>query len=442
MNRQPFQTPPKTWAPNLKPWLVRLWRPLINRTLRQSQKIAHVDVQGIEHLQQALAGGAGMLVTPNHSFHYDSYALIEASHRVGRPFHFLSAWQVFAMSKWHEQLVLQWHGCFSINREGNDLAAFKTAVDILRENPHPLVIFPEGDIYHNNDRVTPFRDGAAAIAMSAAKKAARPIVAVPAALKCFYVEDPTDELTRLMTRLEEAIHWRPRPDLPLAERIYRFAGGALALKELEYLGRAQEGTIRQRVAWLADAVLTRLEERHAIKSKAAGVPERVKELRRAVIKQMEHSGQPDEQQQLNHDMEDLFFVIQLYSYPGDYVAQQPSIERIAETLDKFEEDVLKAAYPGIRGRRRAVVKFGAPVEVPKERDRRNVVAEWTDLMEQKVQGLLDEINNEARGSAAPPSNPPREPTTQVPVAPASVGSAQPDSSSAKTADNFPGPLSP
>ena len=40
-------------------------------------------------------------------------------------------------------------------------------------------------------------------------------------------------------------------------------------------------------------------------------------------------------------MEDLFFVIQLYSYPGDYVAEKPSIERIAETLDKFEEDVLR-----------------------------------------------------------------------------------------------------
>lgn len=395
MNRQPYQTPPKTWAPKLKPWLVRLWRPLINRTLRNSQKISRVDVSGAEHVQQALAGGAGILITPNHSFHYDSYALIEASHHVGRPFHFLSAWQVFAMSKWHEQLVLQWHGCFSINREGNDLTAFKTAVDILRENPHPLVIFPEGDIYHNNDRVTPFRDGAAAIAMSAAKKASRPIVAVPVALKCFYVEDPTPQLLELMTRLEAAIHWRPRPELPLSERIYRFAGGALALKELEYLGGAQTGTVPQRVAALADAVLTRLEQRHGVKSKAAGIPERVKELRRVVIQGIEQNGKPSPQcRQLQEDMEDLFFVIQLYSYPGDYVAQQPSIERIAETLDKFEEDVLKADYPGIRGERRAVVRFGPPVEVPKSRDSKSAVAQWTDLMEGKVQELLDQINAE------------------------------------------------
>src|ERR671934_143518 len=87
----------------------------------------------------------------------------------------------------------------------------------------PRVIFPEGDIYHNNDRVTPFRDGAAAIAMSAAKKAERPIVCVPCALKCFYLDDPSPQLQDLMTRLEESIHWRPRRDLPLMERLYRFS---------------------------------------------------------------------------------------------------------------------------------------------------------------------------------------------------------------------------
>src|SRR5690349_22350242 len=214
----------------MTPWLVRLWRPLINSTLKKQQRIVEIDVGGIEHVRRAIDGGMGVMVTPNHSFHYDSYVLIEAAHRVGTPFHFLTAWQVFAMSKWHEQRMLQWHGCFSINREAADLAAFKTAVEILKSKPEPLVIFPEGDIYHNNDRVTPFRDGAAAIAMSAAKKAERPIVCIPCALKCFYLTDPTAELTHVMSRLEESIHWRPRTDLPLAERIYRFSEAALALK--------------------------------------------------------------------------------------------------------------------------------------------------------------------------------------------------------------------
>src|SRR5262249_51220574 len=157
-----------------------------------------------------------------------------------------------------------------------------TAVEILRAKKEPLVIFPEGDIYHNNDRVTPFRDGAAAIAMSAAKKAERPIVCVPVALKCFYLEDPTPGLAELMTRLEESIHWRPRPELPLYERLYRFAEGMLALKEMEHLGQPQSGSVRDRTLKLADTLLSRLEARHKVPNKGGIVPERVKEVRRAV----------------------------------------------------------------------------------------------------------------------------------------------------------------
>jgi hypothetical protein len=321
--------------------------------------------------------------------------LIEASHRVGTPFHFLTAWQVFAASKWHAQKMLQWHGCFSINREAADLAAFKTAVEILKAKREPLVIFPEGDIYHNNDRVTPFRDGAAAIAMSAAKKAERPIVCVPCALKCFYLDDPTEKLKDLMTRLEEAIHWRPRPELPLVERIYRMAEGMLVLKELEHLGQPRSGPVRERTLSLMDAVLARLEARHHVPNKGGIVPERVKEVRRAVIKAMEQDGQAaDVKEQLAADMADLFFVIQMFSYPGDYVAERPTIERIAETLDKAEEDVLGAVYPGVRGRRKAVVRFGEPIEVPKEREAKGAVEKWTDMVEGRVQGLIDGINAE------------------------------------------------
>ncbi len=382
----------------MTPWLVGLWRPLINSTLKKQQRIVEIDVEGSEHVRRAIDAGLGVLVTPNHSFHYDSYVLIEAAHRVGTPFHFLTAWQVFAMSKWHEQKMLQWHGCFSINREAVDLGAFKMAVEILKSKREPLAIFPEGDIYHNNDRVTPFRDGAAAIAMSAAKKAKRPIVCIPCALKCFYIDDPTEELKKLMTRLEETIHWRPRPDLPLHERVYRFAEGMLALKELEHLGQPEKGPVNERVKKLADAVLARLETRHNVPNKGGIVPERVKEVRRAVIKTLEQDGQsPDIKEQLAADMEDLFFVIQLFSYPGDYVAERPTIERIAETLDKAEEDVLRADFPGIRGTRRAVVRFGEPIPVPKEREAKGAVEKWTDLVEGKVQGLLDEINSAVSG---------------------------------------------
>jgi len=397
MNRQPYQTPPQWWAPQMNPFLVRLFRRRINRTLTYSQKITNIDVQGVEHVQRAIEEGAGILVTPNHSFHYDSYVLIEAAHRVGRPFHFMTAWQVFQMSTTYERWVLQVHGCFSINREANDLQAFKQGVEILRESEHPLAIFPEGDIYHHNDRVKPFRDGAAAIAMSAAKKGPRKIVVVPCALKALYVQDPRPELEALMTRLEEEIHWRPRQGLPLNDRLYKFAAAMLALKEIEYLGRPYGGSVVDRSNRLAVSVLERLEKKHGVAPQVATdqsmISERVKELRRVVIKAIEQEGPSTAgRERLRDDMDDLFFVIQLFSYPGDYVAERPTIERIAETLDKFEEDLFKLDCPGIRGERRVTVRFGEPIVVPAERSGRDAVAQWTDMLETKVQELLDGLN--------------------------------------------------
>lgn len=399
MNRQPYQTPPQWWAPQMNPFLVRLFRRRINRTLTYSQKITSIDVQGCEHVRRAIDEGAGVLVTPNHSFHYDSYVLIEAAHRVGRPFHFMTAWQVFAMSTAYERWVLQVHGCFSINREANDLQAFKQGVEILRESEHPLAIFPEGDIYHHNDRVKPFREGAAAIAMSAAKKGPRKIVAIPCALKAFYVQDPSAELESLMTRLEESLHWRPRKGIPLNDRLYKFAEAMLALKEIEYLGRPYGGSVVDRSNRLALSVLERLEKKHGVAPPAATdhsmISERVKELRRAVIKATEQEALSiGDRERLHEDMDDLFFVIQLFSYPGDYVAERPTIERIAETLDKFEEDILKLDSPGIRGERHVTVRFGEPIVVPVERSGRDAVAQWTDMLENKVQSLLDRINAE------------------------------------------------
>lgn len=392
MNRQPYQTPPRRWEPNLTPWIVRLMRPWIQRDLRR-MKIREIEVRGSEAVQQVLQQPAGVLITPNHSFHYDSYVLIETSHRLRRPFHFLTAWQVFAMSRAFDRWMLQRHGCYSINREANDLQAFRTSVEILQTSDFPLVIFPEGDIYHHNDRISPFRDGAAAMAISAAKRSQRPVVAIPCAIKAFYLTDPSAALERLMTRLEESLHWRPLSRHGLSERIYRFAEGLLMLKELEYLQQPQPGPIPQRVRQLAHTVLGRLEQKHSIKRHGADISERVKDVRRAVIAQIEReTSTPAAAASLQSDLEDLFFVIQLSSYPGDYVAEKPVIERVAETLDKFEEDLLNAVYPAVRGERKVVVQFGQPLAIPDGSRGKASVPEWTDRLERQVQALLDDIN--------------------------------------------------
>jgi hypothetical protein len=209
------------------------------------------------------------------------------------------------------------------------------------------------------------------------------------------MRDPTPDLLRLMDRLEQRLMWRPRPDLPLGKRLYRLFEGLLALKELEYLGHAQSGAVGERRDQLADVILKRQEQHYNLKAADHTIPERVRELRRALIQRLEKQElDPNEQIRVQSDMEDLFFVIQLFSYPSNYVRDQLTIERVAETLDKLEEDLLRKEIPSVRGTRRVVVRFGEPLMLPRERQKRDAVAELTSTLQQRVQHILDGLNAE------------------------------------------------
>lgn len=392
MNRQPFEKPPRWWSPAPSQKWVGFWRRLRRREQMKKHRLLDVQVRGSEIVRQLLDDGAGVLITPNHASHADCFAVYEAADRIGCPVFAMVAWQVFHRSDWLRQQILRQHGCFSVDREGTDMSAVRKAREVLQSEPMPLVIFPEGEVYHLNDRLTPFRDGPAAIALMAAKKSERPIACVPCAMKYSYVEDPTPELLELMSRLEESLHWRPRPELSLEQRVYHLAEGLLALKEVEILGETSAGKISQRVANLIEFLLGRIEARHHLHNDQFTIPERVKATRQHVIAQLEKlaEGDPD-RPALIEDLDDLFLVIQAFSYADDYIRQRTSIERIAETLDKFEEDVLGAKTASIRGTRQAVVAFGEPIVFAVGDKRTMRPAELTQLLQDRVQAMLDEL---------------------------------------------------
>ncbi len=390
MNRQPFETPPCWWAPKLSPGWLHLWRPLRRRKQRKTQRLRDVEVRGGEIVRRQVEQGHGVLITPNHAGHADCFSACEAADRVGLPFYYMIAWQVFQRANWCTRLSLQHHGCFSVDREGTDLRAFRQAVEILKSRRNPLVVFPEGEVYHVNRRVTPFREGPAAMALLAARKGDRPVVCVPCSIVYTYVEDPMPDLLRLMDNLERAILWRPQRDATLQQRIYRLAQGVLALKELEYLGVTGEGSLPERLARLIEGILGPLEQRYEVEKAGMTVPERIKILRQQAIKRLDGLPQHDPRRvTCGQNLDDLFTVVQLFSYPGNYVAEKPTVERMAETLDKFEEDILGVSTATIRGVRKATVTFGEPIPVSADRNK-GAAATLTRTLEERVQAMLDE----------------------------------------------------
>ena len=396
MNNYRLGPPPRWWNPKLSPRIVRWTSALRSRMSRRLHRLSHVHVHDEQIVRDAMNQGHGVMITPNHSSHADPHAIYDAADLVKTPIFIMATWHVFDVRKRFGQWLLQKHGCFSVDRDGADLKAFKEAIRILQHESFPLVIFPEGEIYHCNDRITPFLEGPATIASTAARKGDRPVVIVPCAMKYEYLDDPTPRLLQVMTELEQQILWRPRPEADFQTRIYQFSEALLTLKELEYIGEQGQGSLPERIESLANHILEQHERIRDIDSSGKTIPERVKEIRRRCVKELcdEDNPLPDDQRQpIYEQLDDAFMVGQLFSYPGNYVQETASIERIAETIDKFEEDVLKRPTAAIRGSREVHIYFGEPMQVSGDRKKRTTPAEMTRLMEEAVQGLLDQHNS-------------------------------------------------
>lgn len=396
MDRLPYEGA-RYWRPRLSPFWIRIIRPLRLRRQRRREGLHAVTVEGLEHVRRAVEQGHGILITPNHAGHVDAFILLAAADQLGLPCYYMVAWQVLQLFGLAGRWILQRHGCFTVDREANDLRAFRKGVEILQSKPNPLVVFPEGEVYHNCDRLAPFREGAAAIALAAAHRSPRTVGCIPAAIAYQYIEDPTPQLNRLMETLERRLHWRPRPELPLPVRLRSFAEATLTLREQYYLGQIQVGDYTSRIDELMEVILARLEKRYACPANHGDVPGRVSKLRHQVIQQMQPLPRRDPARRAAQaDLDDLFLVLQLFSYRDDFAADSPSIERLAEIVDKLEEDVLEAPTASVRGARRAIIRFGEPVPVPGKRNpgTRGEARQLTETLERAVWDLLVQVKKE------------------------------------------------
>ncbi len=405
MNRYPIDIPPRWWSPQPR-WLwMQLWKPIRRFQQKRQERIERIDVVGLEHVKDARQRGYGVLMTANHPGHADGYLLFEAFSKLRTTGYVVTTWQVFQMARRLECMQYRQHGCFSIDRDGADRQAFRQARDVLANTNRPLVIFPEGEVYHLNERVTPFREGAAAMALAALKRSARPIACVPTALKYTYVEDVTPELCDVLTKIESQLGGQPQTSLAMLDRIERVADAILARLELRYFSEVRTAGLPQRITELANQIVDGV-DRHFGTRTSGLIPQRIKVLRQLGIRRRrELPAQDPRRDAVEQQLEELFLALQLYSYPGDYVREHPSLERLAETIDKLEEDVLQATTASVRGKRRATITFGVPTLLTDP-------AEWpdpqllTDELQRKVQQLLDATRSPLEFS--PPVRPRRK----------------------------------
>jgi len=352
----------------------RIWAPLIYRIseifyLRRQHKVVEVNVlSGGQMLLEKIKAGDSVLITPNHSDHADPHVLLYINRKYRIPIHFMAARETFEVNYGFNGKVVQRAGVFSIDREGIDLKAIKEAMRIVYEGKYPLVMFPEGEIYHVNEQLTPLNEGAATIMLKTAKrlrkdKQDRGCYIIPTAMRYTYLDDISTTFAEAMDRLEHHLHWTPQQNLDIVKRIYKFGEAFLSLKEKEFLNTELTGDIPDRSNQFRETLISEMEEAYFPKKREGNHPERIRKIRGKIrsILLGEERPSSEEIDNLYNNLDRLYFAIQLYSYPGQYVRDNPSDNRIAETILKFEEDIY-GEYR-IKGTRKSEVTFCKPINL-------------------------------------------------------------------------------
>lgn len=394
--QQPYEFCPPRYAAWFRPVMhgISAW------LLRRKFNVRQVEIRGEAPLVRLARDGQSVLVAPNHADHADPSLLVEVGRRHGLAFHFMAAREGFERSRLN-RFVLQRSGAFSVDREGADLAAIRMAMNILRACRHPLVIFPEGEIYHHHEELDLLNEGVATILLRAAEKLppAKQSYVVPTAIRIMHDPAVADTFSARLDALEQRITWKPRRHAEVIERIYRLGGALLAIKEAEYTGATCHGPLVERIQHLQHHLVARAEERHGLAPTRGPIPLRIKALRQIIRKELTSqpgSLSPTRTEELYDDLDRLFAAQQLYSYPGQYVRRNPTTDRIAETLFKLEEDVFgQGTYPAPR---RAEIHFDEPVDVAAFLEAGNLHAKsgiqpLTELLRHRIEGLMQRAGN-------------------------------------------------
>lgn len=382
----------KPYVPVL-PYHGTLWPRVLNlyfpRYLRRRYGTSKVQIVGSEKLRGSIDAGHGVMITPNHCRDEDPFMLGMLASKVGQPFFVVASAHLFMGNKL-QAFLLRRAGAFSIYREGMDKQAVQTSIDILETGERPLVIFPEGHVSRTNDRLTPMLEGTALIARQAAKKRAKEnkkVVVHPVATRYSFAFDVESAAAKMLDQIEARLTWRPSRGLPLRDRLRKVGAGLLALKELQFLGRTQDGAIHERIPKLYNAILAPMEAEWTNGNNDGHVVARVKRIRAAILPDMIKGDLPESEKARRWRLlEDAEIAQQLYHYPPDYITDDAPAGRIIETIERFEEDLTGKVT--VHGAVEATVTVGDAIEVSTAREPRGESDPLMAAIERQLREML------------------------------------------------------
>ena len=383
----------------LIPTLVRTTG-LFARHLRKSEGVVAHEVRNAGLLRKSIEAGHGILLAPNHSRTADPIVMGYLCRKVPCLAYAMASWHLFNQGAFY-RFAIRYLGGFSINREGIDRQSIDEAISILDSGERPLVIFPEGTTSRTNDRLMPMLEGVSFIARAAAKrreKAGRGKVVVhPIAIKYVFGGDIHATSKPILADIERRLTWRPQTDKPLMTRLAKIGEALLTLKELDTFGEIQTGTLPERQENLIERLLSPLEAEWLGRSceKHAGVVARIKALRMKMLPGMTHGEVTTrERARRVRQFEDTYLAQQVYCYPENYLAEPTTVDRVLETVERFEEDLTDKAH--VHGHLKVIIDVDEAIEVDPKRNRSASPDPLMESIRERLQIKLDALASESR----------------------------------------------
>ncbi len=367
---KPYQfTPPFEW---FWPQRILTWLGQYRRLSRKEHGVAQFECRNLDLLRASIDAGHGIMLTPNHPRTADPISIYHLCRETPVSLFTMASWHLFNQTAF-TTFMIRLMGAFSVNREGLDRKAVDYAINVLVEAKRPLLIFPSGVTSRINDRLLAFMEGPALIARTAAKRREKqglgPVVVHPIAIKYFYTGDIDQACRPVLDEIEARLSWTPTPDAPLIDRILKIGNALLTLKELEHgIVPDPHLTLRQRQDNLVNHLMYPMEEEWLGKRQSGGIQTRVKALRMKIFPEITtNQVDPAERARRWGQLARTYLAQQIDCYPEQYVVELPSVDRILETVEKFEEDFFGKCR--IHGNLKVVLDVGEAIEVSTERVR-------------------------------------------------------------------------
>ena len=294
---------------------------------------------------------------------------------------------------------LQRIGAYSIKRGLGDRASISQTLELIQQPKSRLVIFPEGGCSYKNDTVMPLRSGAIQLPFSAMNQLVKKegdipdLYLVPVSLKYRYTKPMNRVIEQSLSQLEQALGIQANTS-EFYPRLRAIGEKILISIEKEYGVEVTTEDWNPRIERLKDHILHDCEQKLQIIPKDH-IPARERVYKIQSIIDSQDEKLTEEQEQTYEALyRSAFRLLNFDAIYDGYVGEKPTPERFLDTLTTLEREVFQIEHPSIKGRRKAFISLGEPINLKDyfsayQEDKTTTIENLTAKIQQTVQNNID-----------------------------------------------------